>query len=283
MPTNKIDIFTIGSSDYHIIDNTRVTTDPNTDVKPKYYIKEDLNGYYFVNIPWTDTVSSIKVNVTDVINNDELVGYTVSKTFSEILASINNNVFPNIYYNGDIYIWTHINSNSTSIVFTCNTGDYEKTFTISYNGENVNDTITYNVREDATTLDVANLTIPQDELDIHTWQYQLSLKQDKYDIVTNAISNNTITPQVNKYYICGTVNTLVINLPNILTSQVENIILFMTIGSTPAISFNVVNVNNPTIYYSNGFTLETDKTYEVNILWNGSNYIIQSVEYNTGE
>jgi hypothetical protein len=57
-------------------------------------------------------------------------------------------------------------------------------------------------------------------------------------------------------------------------THVQTIVFFMTIGATPAITFS----SALPIYYHDGFELEAGKTYEVNALFNGSAWVIASVE-----
>ena len=59
-----------------------------------------------------------------------------------------------------------------------------------------------------------------------------------------------------------------------LEPTIHTIVFFMTIGTTPAITFN----STLPIYYHNDFGLVAGKTYEVNALFNGNAWIIASVE-----
>ena len=92
--------------------------------------------------------------------------------------------------------------------------------------------------------------------------------------ITETITS--LTAENGRYYrFDNEVNTLEVTLPTITdTNTVKTIILYLTIGTTPAITFS----SALPIYYHDGFELEAGKTYEVNALFNGSAWIIASVE-----
>ena len=71
------------------------------------------------------------------------------------------------------------------------------------------------------------------------------------------------------------VNTLEVTLPTITdTNTVKTIILYLTFGSTPAFTITA----DADIYYSDIYEVEANKTYEISCLFNGSTWIIASVE-----
>lgn len=94
------------------------------------------------------------------------------------------------------------------------------------------------------------------------------------DVKSSAIS--TLTAQVNKYYrLDVAVETLAITLPTITdTTSINTVVFYITGGTTPSITFTSTH----NVYYSNGFGIESGKTYEVNALYNGIAWVVASVE-----
>lgn len=94
------------------------------------------------------------------------------------------------------------------------------------------------------------------------------------DVKSSAIS--TLAAQVNKYYrLDVAVETLAITLPTITdTTSVNTVVFYITGGTTPAVTFTSTH----NVYYSDGFAIESGKTYEVNALHNGNAWIVASVE-----
>ena len=86
----------------------------------------------------------------------------------------------------------------------------------------------------------------------------------------------TLNASPGKYYKFTTeVNTLSIILPEISNSTfAEGIIFQLTIGNIPNIQFSGTN----SIYKQKDFELSANKTYEVNAIFNGSNWIVASIE-----
>lgn len=66
--------------------------------------------------------------------------------------------------------------------------------------------------------------------------------------------------------------------PNPQSGYVENIVVFLTGGTSPAVTIRSADINPAPIYYHDGYAIESGKTYEVNILWNGSAWVVASVE-----
>lgn len=94
------------------------------------------------------------------------------------------------------------------------------------------------------------------------------------DIKSSAIS--AISTEVGKYYRLDVpAETLAITLPTISdATSVKSIVFYITGGTTPAITFTSTH----NVYYSNGFAIESGKTYEVNALFNGNAWVVASVE-----
>lgn len=101
----------------------------------------------------------------------------------------------------------------------------------------------------------------------------LSNKEDKVDIVS--ASGTTLTAEVGKYYTLSNVGTLAITLPTIAsgTTKVQTVTFYIAAGSTPAVTFTSTHP----VYYSDGFEIAADSTYEINALWNGAAWIVASV------
>lgn len=109
-----------------------------------------------------------------------------------------------------------------------------------------------------------------------TQHQDISGKEDLMSIVSVPAGTTTLSAKVGKYYaFADAVETMGVVLPvPIDVTKVQTIVFFMTIGITPAITFS----SDIPIYYHDGFELEAGKTYEVNALFNGSAWVIASVE-----
>jgi hypothetical protein len=92
------------------------------------------------------------------------------------------------------------------------------------------------------------------------------------DIVVIDSSVSTLNAEVGKYYRFDVpVGTLAITLPTMTnTTTAKTIVFYLTAGSTPAVTFSSTHP----VYYSDGFEIAADSTYEVNALWNGIGWII---------
>ena len=99
-------------------------------------------------------------------------------------------------------------------------------------------------------------------------------KENKIDIV--ATSGATLDAAVGKYYTLSSVGTLAITLPTIAsgTTKVQTVSFYIAAGSSPAVTFTSTH----SIYYSDGFEIAADSTYEVSALWNGIAWIVASVK-----
>ena len=97
-------------------------------------------------------------------------------------------------------------------------------------------------------------------------------KEDKIDIV--AASGTTLTAEVGKYYrFDAAVGTLAVTLPTPTdTTHLSNVILFLTTGSTPAITFT------SNVLYQDGYEIEAETAYEINCLFNGVNWVIAAMK-----
>ena len=102
----------------------------------------------------------------------------------------------------------------------------------------------------------------------------LASKEDKIDIVS--ASGATLTAEVGKYYTLSNVGTLAITLPTIAagTTKVQTVTFYIAAGSTPAVTFTSTH----SIYYSDGFEIAADSTYEVSAAYNGIAWVVASVK-----
>ena len=98
--------------------------------------------------------------------------------------------------------------------------------------------------------------------------------ESKVDIVS--ASGATLTAEVGKYYTLSNVGTLAITLPTIAsgTTKVQTVTFYIAAGSTPAVTFTSTH----SIYYSDGFEIAADTTYEVSAAYNGIAWVVASVK-----
>ena len=109
-----------------------------------------------------------------------------------------------------------------------------------------------------------------------TAHQDISGKEDKMLIDARNTSVSALVAEVNKYYRMDVpAETLAVTLPTVSdATSVKSIVFYMTGGTTPAITFTSTH----NVYYSNGFGIESGKTYEVNALYNGVAWVVASVE-----
>ncbi len=69
---------------------------------------------------------------------------------------------------------------------------------------------------------------------------------------------------------------MAVTLPTIAagTTKVQTVSFYISAGSSPAVTFSSTH----DIYYSDGFEIAADSTYEVSALWNGVAWIVASVK-----
>ena len=98
--------------------------------------------------------------------------------------------------------------------------------------------------------------------------------ESKVDIVS--ASGATLTAEVGKYYTLSNVGTLAITLPTIAagTTKVQTVTFYIAAGSSPAVTFTSTH----SIYYSDGFEIAADTTYEVSAAYNGIAWVVASVK-----
>ena len=102
----------------------------------------------------------------------------------------------------------------------------------------------------------------------------LSGYESKVDIVS--ASGATLSAEVGKYYTLSNVGTLAITLPTIAsgTTTIQTVTFYIAAGSTPAVTFTSTH----SIYYSDGFEIAADSTYEVSAAYNGIAWVVASVK-----
>ena len=93
----------------------------------------------------------------------------------------------------------------------------------------------------------------------------------------------SLTCEVGKYYrIDVAVETLAVTLPAMTDlTTVRTVVIYLTGGTTPAVTISSTAPTGgsaPDVLYQDGYAIESGKTYEVNCLWNGSAWIVASVE-----
>ena len=99
--------------------------------------------------------------------------------------------------------------------------------------------------------------------------------EDKTGIVSTTVANLPATLSVGKYYnITSTVSSMTLNLPTIADNSVLSVIaVYFTTGSgTPTVA--ITSANSATISYFSGYEIKASTTYELNILWNGTKWIV---------
>ena len=90
----------------------------------------------------------------------------------------------------------------------------------------------------------------------------------------------TLTCEVGKYYrIDVAIDTLVVTLPAMTDlSTVRTVVIYLTAGTTPAVT--IATADSKDVYYQDGFEIEAGSAYEINALFNGSAWIVGSIQIN---
>ena len=118
-----------------------------------------------------------------------------------------------------------------------------------------------------------------------TAHQDISGKEDVTNIVApiNATDETlpitTLACEVGKYYrIDVAVDTIGITLPAINSTVVKTIVVYLTAGTTPAITIS--SSDSKDVYYQDGFEIEAGNIYEINALFNGAAWIVAAVKIN---
>ena len=104
----------------------------------------------------------------------------------------------------------------------------------------------------------------------------VSGKENVMSITT--ATGETLSAVIGKYYRLNNVGTLAITLPTIVgATKLQAITFLIVCGSSALVTF--VPQGSETILYQEGFALESDTTYEVTALWNGSEWTLSRAIY----
>ena len=98
-----------------------------------------------------------------------------------------------------------------------------------------------------------------------------------------ALPITALTCELGKYYrIDVAVETLAVTLPAMTDlTTVRTVVIYLTGGTTPAVTISSTAPTGgsaPDVLYQDGFDIEAGKTYKINCLWNGLNWVVASVE-----
>lgn len=95
----------------------------------------------------------------------------------------------------------------------------------------------------------------------------------------------TLDCEVGVYYrLDVAVETLAVTLPEMSDgSTLRGCVIYMTIGTTPAITFTGTAHGGirPPVYCQDGFELKSGETYEVNCVYNGGAWVVAAVVIDT--
>jgi hypothetical protein len=100
-------------------------------------------------------------------------------------------------------------------------------------------------------------------------------KEDKTNVVVSTASDLPATLSVGTYYnISNTVSSLTLQLPVVSdNSHLSIIAVYFTTGSgTPSV--NITSADSATISYFSGYAIKASTTYELNIMWNGTKWVV---------
>lgn len=96
---------------------------------------------------------------------------------------------------------------------------------------------------------------------------------DKEDRVpVEVVSGETLTAKVGRYYrFDDVVNTIEVNLPKVEeTDRLKSIVLSFTTGDNQAVTIT----SDEEIAYFTGYSIESNTTYEINLTFNGTKWIV---------
>ena len=103
--------------------------------------------------------------------------------------------------------------------------------------------------------------------------------EGKMNVVTVPSATSTLTPDIGKAYIIT--DDIAITLPTTTSTDLENIILYITTGTNNAVTISAPS--GQTLVYLKGFgTIEDSKMYEINCQWNTVNWVLGKVELEAG-
>ena len=100
-------------------------------------------------------------------------------------------------------------------------------------------------------------------------------KEDKTGIVSCTVSNLPATLSVSAYYsITDAVSNMTLNLPAITDNSNLSVVAICFTTSTGTPSVTITSANSANIAYFSGYTISASTTYELNIMWNGTKWIV---------
>lgn len=103
---------------------------------------------------------------------------------------------------------------------------------------------------------------------------------DAPKIISETFSGETLTASVNHYYrATAAVNTLAVTLPAVSGNEVQTVMIGLTAGQTPAVTFTAAD--GKTIRFPEGYGIEAGGEYEINIMYNGLNWSVAYVKFAT--
>lgn len=105
---------------------------------------------------------------------------------------------------------------------------------------------------------------------VETLNQGLGDKEDRVPI--EVVSGETLTAKVGRYYrFDDVVNTLEVTLPKVEeTDRLKSIVISFTTGDTPAITIT----SDSDIAYFSEYSIEPNTTYEINLMFNGTKWIV---------
>lgn len=105
-----------------------------------------------------------------------------------------------------------------------------------------------------------------------TQHQDISGKEDKVSVVNVASGTESVNAQVGKYYsIASNVGTLAVTLPTITTTnKLQSLMLSFETGDSP----NITIAAEADITYFEDYYIQPNTKYEINIIWNGTKWIV---------
>lgn len=103
----------------------------------------------------------------------------------------------------------------------------------------------------------------------------MDIADDRISIVTTSLANLPQVLELNTYYnITDDITSATITLPTVLdTSNINSIILSFSTSS----NFNALTISPPSgvsVSYYDGYLLESNKSYELNLMFNGLGWVV---------
>lgn len=103
----------------------------------------------------------------------------------------------------------------------------------------------------------------------------LANTEEKTSIVSCTVANLPVTLSTNTYYnITDAVTSMTLTLPTITDNTKTSVVAvyFATGSSTPTVT--IASASSQTISYFSDYEIAASKSYELNIMWNGTKWIV---------